>query len=158
MTDRLVLILLLVAGFAATGFGHAAAQDRTDPKGVTKIIARAIASGDSKTLSELSASQVEIDLGEGSSVYTRDQARYVFASFFDEHPPSEFSFSGVKVLNELGTARGRYVSIDPDQPWDAFIRLGKSDGKWRLREIQFSGGLQTMRQLPPRTIFELSPR
>ena len=158
MTDRLALILLLTAGLIAMGFDHAVAQDRTDPKGVTKIIARAIASGDAKALSELSADQVEIDLGKGSSVYTRDQARYVFASFFDDHPPSDFSFSGVKVLNDLSTARGRYFSIDSNQPWDAFIRLGKSDGAWRLREIQFSGGLQTIRQLPPRTIFELSPR
>jgi hypothetical protein len=158
MTNRLALISILVAVIVAAGPARVVAQDRDDPKGMTKIIARAIASGDSRTLSELSAGQIEIDLGEGSSVYTRDQARYVFASFFDDHPPSDFTFGGVKVLNELSTARGKYFSIDSNQPWDAFIRLGMADGKWRMKEIQFSGGLQTQRQLPPRTMFELSPR
>lgn len=149
---------ILAAAFIVAGLDYSVAQDRTNPKKVAQAAADAIAAGDARELAKLGGGQIEIDLGQGSSVYSRDQARYVFASFFDDHPPSDFTLLEVKVMQELCIARGTFQSVDAGQPWSAFMRLSASDGRWSLKEIQLFGGLQTGNRLPPSMIFDLSPR
>lgn len=149
---------ILAVMIVVTGFTYSVAQDRTNPKKVAQAVTDAIAAGDARSLAKLGGGQIEIDLGRGSSVYSRDQARYVFASFFDDHPPSDFSLGEVKVMQGVCVARGRFVSVDVSQPRDAFIRLSESEGRWTLKEIQFFGDLQPKDNLPPSMIFDLSPR
>lgn len=124
------------------------AQGLADPTHVASIVARALETGNSRVLAELSTSQVELDLGEGLSVYSRDQAKYVFTSFFDDHPPSNISLGEPSVLDDLCTARGSYESLDSNQPWDVFIMLGSSNGTWRLKEVRLSPKLLEPNRLP----------
>ncbi len=124
------------------------AQNLADPNDVTLAVARAFETGDSRVLAKLLTDQVELDLGEGASVYSRDQARFVFTSFFEDHPPSNISLGEPSVLDDLCTARGRYASLDSNQPWDVFIRLGSSKGAWRLKEVRLSHNLPALNQMP----------
>ncbi|MFV1981178.1 MAG: DUF4783 domain-containing protein [Rhodothermia bacterium] len=154
----MALIIPFVGAMLVGMARGASAQDLTDPNAVASLVAGAIESGDSRTLAELSVGQVELDLGEGSSVYSRDQARYVFTSFFEDHPPSDVSLGEVSVLESLGTARGRYSSLDSNQQWDVFIRLGSSRGAWKLKEVRLTHAHPPPHRAPSLSIPQLPPR
>ena len=133
-------VLLVVTG--------AEGQDTSDPEETAEKIADAISFGDSGELSDLSSDHIELDLGSGAMTYSRDQARYVYASFFEEHPPSRFDIGEINVLQGTCTARGTYHSLDSNQSWDAFIRLvATGSGGWSLKELRFTRSLQ-MRTIP----------
>ncbi len=158
MTFRQALIIPFVGAMLVGMARGVSAQDLTDPDAVASLVAEAIESGDSRALAGLSAGQVELDLGAGSSVYSRDQARYVFTSFFEDHPPSDVSLGDVSVLEGLCTVRGRYTSLDSNQPWDVFIRLGSSRGAWKLKEVRLTHSLMAPNKTPVLSTHQLLPR
>jgi hypothetical protein len=125
------------------------AQGSSDPAEMAEIVTDALSVADSKALSDLSAGQVDLDLGEGSSVYTRDQARYVFTSFFRDHPPSDVSLGDVSMLQGTSTVRGTYHALDSNEPWRVFIRLSSIQGTWKLKEVRLSHDFLTPNSLPP---------
>ena len=158
MILRLALVLVVV-GATVTGRQEiATAQDRSDADEVAQAIGDAVAHADARLLSDLSSGQVELDLGDGTSVYSSDQARYVFASFFDDHPPSHFDLGEVNELRGTCTARGRYLSIDTNQPWDVFMRLSYSTGAWRLKELRLTRSFQLPTPVPSPLQPRLPPR
>ena len=71
-------------------------------------------------------------------MYSKDQARYVFTSFFKKHPPEDFSVDDVSVVQGLSTARGRYLSRDANRHWEVFMRLAQSGSVWEVKEVRIS--------------------
>ena len=138
MLTRLIPIVSLAFAVTLSAISYAQAQALTNPQDVMNAVGNAFRKADSGSMVSLSAKQVEIDFGEGSSMYTKDQARYVFSSFFKKHPPSEFSMGDVSVLQGLGTARGRYLSKDSNRHWEVFMRLAKSGSDWEVKEVRIS--------------------
>lgn len=141
-----VHIFLLVVLFHVQG--ESFAQDTHSPERVLALVEEAIGAGDSRMLLEVSTTQIEIDLGEGTSLYSRDQARYVLSAFFEHHPPSELSLEDVTVLPSQCTVQGSFSSLDSDQPRYVFLRLARLSSGWRLKEIRMIPTLPPSDQLP----------
>ena len=138
MHTRLILISLLAFLVTLGASSYAHAQALTNPKDIMDRVGNAFKQADSGTVAALSSSQVEIDFGKGSSMYSKDQAQYVFGSFFKKHPPEDFDLDEVTVLQGLSTARGRYLSRDSNRHWEVFMRLARSGSEWEVKEVRIS--------------------
>ena len=130
----LPLLMVLLIGLQDA----AAYQDQTNAEEVAEAVGDAVRNGDARRLSNLASGQIELDLGHGPETYSSDQARYVFTSFFEDHPPSYFELADINVGKDMCTARGRFLTIESNQPWDVFIRLSSSGKAWRLKELRIS--------------------
>jgi hypothetical protein len=124
------------------------AQSIHSPEGILSRVTAALETGDARSLVELSTSQLEVNVGEGTSLYSRDQARFVLSSFFEDHPPAEFQTGEVSILMGYATVQGVLVLYDREQPLHFFLRLARTGEAWRLKEIRMISGATTNRPTP----------
>lgn len=106
---RLLALPIVVSATASTvGVRPAAAQTTVSP---FAAVASAMQRGDASALAQGFADRVLVSLDGDSRVYSREQARHVFARFFRDHPPERFVLDYPRETSgETLFASGRYVS------------------------------------------------
>jgi len=120
-------LVLVVLAAAATPL-----RAQETPPAVSSVVA-AFAQGNARALTDASADRLDVSLPGGASVYSRAQARLIFARFFDETSPR-----GFRVEHQMGSGAayfvtGRYTSRDG--AFTVLLRFGARGNTWELREV-----------------------
>jgi hypothetical protein len=148
MNHKFPQVVALTAALLTMTGQPSVGQDLHDPDKVIELLTEAVRTGDARQIAELSTAQVEIDLGEGTSLYSRDQSRFVLMSFFKDNPPSDFDVDDVTVLQTHCTAQGTFSSSNSDRKRNVLVRLLRSSEGWRLKELHIISPIEGSDQLP----------
>lgn len=108
------------------------AQAQETPPAVAAVVA-AFARGDARALADAAAERLDVSLPGGTSVYSRAQARLIFARFFDETPARGFRLEHRMAAGGAYFATGRFVSTDGQ--FTVLLRFGARGAGWELREV-----------------------
>ncbi len=127
-----IRIGLFLVSIAALGLDAAFAQ-KSDP--LVDEIVSAFAGGKSRLLLAMTSNPVEIALLGESRKYSKNQASHVLRRFFDQYHPH-----GFEIRDSTRVTRGRFIegilNVKPDDgPFLIYLRLGRIEDAWLLREI-----------------------
>lgn len=131
-------IILAVSAALFLGSFSASAQSNDDARTVVRQIAESLASGDTDALMRFSAMQIELTVGNQTSLYTKAQAKYVMSAFLDQHPLRNARVREVHVVGRQSTARALLIGTDRSDVWDLFIRLRRVRQGWELKELRLT--------------------
>ncbi|MBE2186382.1 MAG: DUF4783 domain-containing protein [Rhodothermales bacterium] len=133
---RLLALLTVVPATALTvAIRPAVAQTTVSP---FAAFSSAMQRGDADALAQGLADRVLVSLDGDSRVYSREQARHVFARFFRDHPADRFALDYPRETGgEALFASGRYVS---DGETYVVRVLMSGTARRTLREVRIERG------------------
>lgn len=105
-------------------------------RGLLEAVASSISRGDADGVFADAADRVDLTVLGSGNIYSRDQAVYVLAEFFREHPPERFAFDEPSRRDDYWFASGTYRSEASRDPLWLFARLRLNGDVWELRELR----------------------
>jgi hypothetical protein len=131
------LLLMMVTALAVAVF-PLSAQSSDDARAVVRDITEAMVRGNPNVLTKAAGRQLELTVDGQSSLYTREQARYVTGAFLDNHPLRDARIREVNVVGRQCTARSRLMGSDRSEAWDLYLRLRRTRKGWELKEVKLT--------------------